>query len=114
MRGTWLSNSTSEKNLGIVVDHKLNISQQCDEATKEANTILGCINRSIVSKFRKVIVPLYSALVRLHLEDCVNFWTLHFKKDANKFGTSSGEGNKEDQGPGNQALKRKAERIGHV
>ena len=55
--GTWLSKTTSEKELGIVVDHKLNMSQQCDVATKKANAILGCINRSIVSKSCKVLVP---------------------------------------------------------
>ena len=32
---TWLSNTTSEKGLGIVVDHKLNMSQQCDVAAKK-------------------------------------------------------------------------------
>ena len=44
---TWLSKTTSKKNLGIVIDHKLNMSQQCDVATKKANDILGCIHRSL-------------------------------------------------------------------
>ena len=36
IRDTWLSNTKSEKDLGIIVDHKLNMSQQCDVATKKA------------------------------------------------------------------------------
>ena len=68
------------KGLGIVVE--LNMSQQCDVATKKENIILGCLNQSIVSKFCKVLV--YSALIRPHLEYCIPFWTPHFKKDAEK------------------------------
>ena len=68
MGDTWFSKTVSEKDLRIVVDHKLNMSEQCDVAAKKGNAILGCINRSIVSKSRKVLVPLYSALVSPHLE----------------------------------------------
>ena len=85
MRGnTRLSKTTSKKDLGIVAVYKVNMSQPCDVTTKKANAILGCINRSIVSKSCEVLVPLYSALVWPHLEYCVQFWTPHFKKEANK------------------------------
>ena len=84
MGDTWHSNTTRKKDLGIVVDHKLNMSQLCDVAAKKANAILICINRIIASKSRKVLVPLYSALVRPHLEYCVQFWAPHFNKDVDK------------------------------
>ena len=51
---------------------------------KKANVVLGCINRNIVCKSHDVLFPLYSALIRHHLEYCVQFTTPHFMKDANK------------------------------
>ncbi|TRZ26210.1 hypothetical protein HGM15179_000822 [Zosterops borbonicus] len=72
LRAELLGSSSVEKDLGMLVDTKLSLSQQCVLVAKKANGILSCIRKSIGSRSREGILPLPSSLVRPDLECCVS------------------------------------------
>lgn len=76
----WLESTCQKRNLGLLVDSRLNRSQPCAQVANEANAILACIRNTMASGNRGVIIPLCSAQARLYLKCCVQFRAPHCKK----------------------------------
>ena len=69
------------RRLGSPLGKKLDMSQQCALAVRKANCVLGCIKKGVAIREREVTVPLCSALVRPHLQYCIQAWDPQHRKD---------------------------------
>ena len=59
----------------------MKVLEQCGIAASKGNQIIGLIRRNITYNDKKLITPLYKAIVRPHLEYCVQAWRPYRKKD---------------------------------
>lgn len=77
---TWMA-AFLKKDPVVSGDTKCNVNQQYSLSTRNSSGIPSCIQRNITRMPREMILPLYSRVVRLHLEHHVMFWAPHYKKD---------------------------------
>ena len=75
MSGTNLTATTSERDIGVIVQQNLRPSKQCEEAARRANAVLGQISRSFHFRDRQTFIKLFKVYVRPHLEFAAPAWS---------------------------------------
>ncbi|KAF2350662.1 hypothetical protein FHG87_018580 [Trinorchestia longiramus] len=73
-----------QRDLGVIVTENLKHDKQVEKSVKNASRILGFNARNFEYKSKNIILPLYKALVRPHLEYAVQLWSPTLRKDINK------------------------------
>ena len=81
LNDTPLRRSRCERDLGVLVSSDLRPRAQCVQARNRANRVLGFISRSVSNRSPEVILKLYLALVRPHLDYAVQFWSPFYRMD---------------------------------
>ena len=81
MGGTILSKTVKEKDLGVTINANMKVSEQCRIAASKGNQVIGMIRRTITYKVKFLIISLYKAIVRPHLEYCIQAWNQYLRKD---------------------------------
>ena len=75
MNDTALENINEEKDLGIFISDGSKWSTHCQQAYTRVNRVLGMINRTVISRDKRILLGLYKTLVRPHLEYCSPAWS---------------------------------------
>ena len=80
MDGKELNETTEERDLGILIDCKLDFGSHIKEIVGRANRMIGMIRASFACLNKKMFLSLYTALIRPLLEYCVQVWSPHLQK----------------------------------
>ncbi|KAJ7407291.1 hypothetical protein BTVI_63571 [Pitangus sulphuratus] len=76
-----IESSFAKKNLGALVDDRLDVTWQCELLAQKAKPNLGNIKSGVASRSRELILP----LVRPHVECCIQLWGPQNRKDIGMF-----------------------------
>ena len=106
-----LERSYSVRDLGVQVSSNLPPREQCIIARNKANRILGFISRCVTNRSSEVILKLYLALVRPHLDYAVQFWSPYYRKDIDSLEAVQRRMTKMIQGLRNLSYKDRLKRL---
>lgn len=107
-----IENGSVEKDLGVLVAERLDMSWQCPLKDQSANHKLGYTKRNVANRPREVILTLYSTPVIPHLQCCIQTLELSAQEGHGPVEASAEEGHGDDQRAGSPLLCRKSESSG--
>ena len=80
MGRTILCKTVKEKELGETINTNMKYSERSRIAACQGNQILGMIRGNMTYRENGMIVHLYKAIVRPHLEYCIQAWRRYLRK----------------------------------
>ena len=81
LNNTILSESTEEKDLGVLIDNDLKFSRHIKGIVAKANRMIGLIKISFENIDIDMFKNLYNTLIRPLIEYCVQAWSPYIQKD---------------------------------
>ena len=75
-----IEKTDSERDLGIQVSANLKFNAQVSKSACKANSMLGMLKRTFVTRNKNIWKKLYTTYVRPHLEFAVSAWNPYLKK----------------------------------
>ncbi|EYC18154.1 hypothetical protein Y032_0028g1706 [Ancylostoma ceylanicum] len=80
INGTVLPETSQVKDLGLLLDAKMNFSSHIDHVVKKAFSVLFIILRNVRCNDKDILIRLYKSYVLPHLEYCSQVWSPYTKK----------------------------------
>ena len=75
LNGVTLDTISTEKDLGIIFDKSLKWDKNINSAISKANKMIAWVARNFITREKSVMINIYKALIRPHLEYCVQIWS---------------------------------------
>ncbi|PKU27795.1 rna-directed dna polymerase from mobile element jockey- hypothetical protein [Limosa lapponica baueri] len=109
----WIESSPAEEDLRALVDKKLDMTWQCALAAHKTNRLLGCIKRSVASRWSEVIFP-STPLLQDPTWSTASSSGSRAQDRHGPVGVGLEEGHRSDHKAGTLFLSRKAKKVGLV
>lgn len=71
MGGEHIKSRPVEKDSGVLMEERLDMTRQCALVAQKARRVLDCIQRSVSNEAREMIASFCSSFMESYLEKCI-------------------------------------------